>query len=176
MKLKYTKYWVWYITSISIIVMACNRPQMSSDNKMEPVQQKQVTVNTQRDTSVHVKEIDAGAVINNAKWKPATGNVSVSVTQDHKKNYGIMLTDGVNNIVLTYNGKETTGKVKIGDFFHASVLDASGHPYICSDGYIQFTRFDTTERKMSANFNLNCLQQGSSPIQISKAEFNDLTW
>lgn len=160
--------------SILTFLSACSRPQQSSDNKTEPLQQKRLANN--KDTGLKYREIEADAVVNDSKWKPLTGNVNVSVTQDHKKHYAIMLTDGVNNVILTYSGKETTSRVATGDSFSASVLDATGNPYICSDGYIQFTRFDTVERKISAKFQLNCTKSGSSPLNITKASFNDLSW
>ncbi|HNR48232.1 MAG TPA: hypothetical protein PKN14_03205 [Bacteroidia bacterium] len=176
MKSKNVSMRVFFVFVIFELLSACSRPQQPSDTKAEPVRQQQPVLNSNSDTVLKYKEIEADAIINNSKWKPLTGNVNVSVTQDHKKYYAIMLTDGVNNVILTYNGKETTGKVNTGDFFSASVLDATGIPYICSDGYIQFTRFDTIARRMSARFRLKCYKGGTSPMDISSASFNDLSW
>lgn len=176
MKSKNVSMRVFFVFVIFELLSACSRPQQPSDTKAEPVRQQQPVLNSNSDTVLKYKEIEADAIINNSKWKPLTGNVNVSVTQDHKKHYAIMLTDGVNNVILTYSGKETTSRVATGDSFSASVLDATGNPYICSDGYIQFTRFDTVERKISAKFQLNCTKSGSSPLNITKASFNDLSW
>ena len=117
MKSKNVSMRVFFVFVIFELLSACSRPQQPSDTKAEPVRQQQPVLNSNSDTVLKYKEIEADAIINNSKWKPLTGNVNVSVTQDHKSTTQLcsLMVSIMLFLLIT---EETTSKVNTGDFFN----------------------------------------------------------
>ncbi len=170
--MKHIKYF-WLMFMIS-----CAGNQPDSDVKQQVSNNKTDSIAANGDSVQRYVEVNAEALINKTTWKPSTGVVNVSISTDQKKYYAIMLTDGQTNVILTYSGKEKTGRYRTGNDFKASVLNAQSVPYVCNNGYIEFTQFDTINRKMSAHFSLKCMKNETSTdgFNISEASFTDLSW
>ncbi len=119
---------------------------------------------------------NARATLNNEEWVSTAYTVNVFTVKD-KKIYSIYLTNGNSQVTMNYSGPEKPGTVNTGDFLQAAVRENDMSTYPCNNGFIEFTKFDLTEKKMSGRFKLYCVsEKGNKQKNFDEAVFTDLSW
>lgn len=161
-----------------MVMISCTTPATdeTKTNNAPPISQKTADSIISTTGEVPLRTNIRGK-LNETNWVSTSFGINI-FNVANKKTYAIFLTNGKQKISVNYSGPEKKGTVSTGEFLQAAILKDSPDPYICEEGFVVFTQFDTLLKTMSGTFTLKCMQKDkkANAINFNDVAFDNLNW